>query len=291
MAKIVRENSFEGSPGGMGTMNYSTGWGTPGGGNVSQNPDKFGSRDLNKAPAHGENQDTGSALSKLPERPDRQSSSGSPIHPSAMSDKGNFENPNSVQDQDSDGMEKVPLNTSGEPSKKPNTVSDQPDEEPYPDGETGQKPSKGEPLGRSGNVSPGGKYQNAVADKPVDPNTGIDKNVDQLFKKKITPTPDEILSALQYEMNQMVKKDKYIAKSIVLKNLKNDPKYYTRLNMLNIDDDKMKVDESTTAKTKKVLDQMISERQKHRPVQNSQEINAIFEELWGKRHGTTNRKN
>jgi len=82
----------------------------------------------------------------------------------------------------------------------------------------------------------------------------------------------------------MVKKDKHIAKATVLKNLKQDPKYYSRLDMLNIDDDKMKVDESTISKTKAVLDQMISERQQRRPVENSPEITDIFKELWDKRH-------
>ena len=53
------------------------------------------------------------------------------------------------------------------------------------------------------------------------------------------------MSALQYELSNMVKKDKTIAKQTVLKNLKTDPHYYSRLNMLNIDDKKMKVDEET----------------------------------------------
>ena len=70
------------------------------------------------------------------------------------------------------------------------------------------------------------------------------------------------MSALQYELSQMVKKDKAIAKQTVLKNLKTDPHYYSRLNMLNIDDKKMKVDESTFSKTKAVLDEMIAEKQK-----------------------------
>ena len=52
------------------------------------------------------------------------------------------------------------------------------------------------------------------------------------------------MSALQYELSNMTKKDKTIAKQQVLKNMKQDPHYYSRLNMLNIDDEKMKVDES-----------------------------------------------
>jgi len=93
----------------------------------------------------------------------------------------------------------------------------------------------------------------------IDPQSSFDKNVDQIFQKKDTPSPDEIMSALQYELGQMIKKDKRVAKDIVLQNLKTDPHYYSRLNMLNIDDDKMKVTE-----LKKVLDQMFEDHQARR---------------------------
>ncbi len=262
MAKIIRENSFEGAPGGSaGTLNYGIQYGTPGGGNNTQNSDKFGARDLNKAPSHMGTEDTGSALPKLPERPDRVSSSGSPIHPAVMSDKGDFEDSNAP----------------GDNPEAPNTI-------PYDSG--GKIPSD-----NSSNDDPDTKTPDPQ-NKPIDPTKGLGGQVDKIFTKKITPTPDEVLSALQYEMNQMVKKDKYIAKQIVLKNLKEDPKYYSRLNMLNVDDEKMKVDENTTfSKTKAVLDQMISDKKKkNRPVQNSKEINSIFEDLWDKRHKDRNRK-
>jgi len=93
---------------------------------------------------------------------------------------------------------------------------------------------------------------------PLGPDSAsIDNQVNQIFSKKITPSPDEILMALQYELNNMVKRDKSIAKQAVLNNLKQDPQYYSRLGMLNIDDEKMKVKE-----TVKLLDQMIIERKK-----------------------------
>lgn len=275
MAKIIHENSFEGSPSGVsGTLNYSTGYGTPGGGNNSQSSDKFSSSD--KTVNHMNNDSSGSRVTgALPERPDRKSafperskrrsSSGAPIHPADMVKQGN--------DQP------------GEDPESPNTV-------PFSSG--GEIPDD-----NTSTTDPDTKAHNDTTDpdpenKPIDPTKGMDKQIDKLFTKKVTPTPDEILSALQWEMNQMVKKDKYIAKQIVLKNLKEDPKYYVRLNMLNIDDDKMKVDESkktTFDKTKSLLDQMISDRKhRSRPVQNSTEINTIFEDLWTKRHGNKNRK-
>jgi uncharacterized protein YdcH (DUF465 family) len=71
----------------------------------------------------------------------------------------------------------------------------------------------------------------------------LQKDVEQIFQKKDTPSPDEVASALQFEMGRMITKDKARAKSIVLNNLKEDPHFYSNLHMLNIDDKKMKVDE------------------------------------------------
>jgi len=301
---LLKCNSFEGSPGGSsGTLNYSVGYGTYGGGNVTQNPDKFGARDLNKAPAHGENQDTGSALQKLPDRNkvDRKSSSGSPIHPAEMSDQGGFEKSSPSGDPESPNT--VPFNSGGKLPQSGKSVVDFPGhgdsdgEDYYPNGgppgdET--NPNQSEVPGKEEEPSKGGVYQNAVANKDVNPdNQKFDQDVDTMFQKKITPTPDEIMSALQYELNQMVKKDKYVAKSIVLKNLKDDPKYYSRLDMLNIDDDKMKVDENKTTfeKTKSVLDEMIAVKKKHmqKPSKEVKEMDKIFQDLWNKRQGFVNR--
>ena len=128
-------------------------------------------------------------------------------------------------------------------------------------------------------------FQNGITDKPLNPEDKTEKDVNNLFTKKITPSPDDIMSALQYELSQMVKKDKVLAKQIVLKNLKSDPMYYRRLHMLNIDDEKMKVDETTTQKTKRVLDQMIAERKKQKPSTDLPTIDEIFKDLWAKRYG------
>lgn len=262
LIKRIKENAIDGAPGGSsGTLNYSIGYGTPSGGNNTQNSDKFSSSD--KTVNHMNNESSQSmATGKLPERPDRKSSSGAPIHPGDMTKQGD-EQP-------------------GDNPKKPNTVSFDGGGE-IPDDNT----STLDPDTQNNDTT-----DPDPDNKPMDPTKGLDKEVDKIFTKKITPTPDEILSALQWEMTQMVKKDKYIAKSIVLRNLKDDPKYYARLNMLNIDDDKMKVDENTTySKTKAVLDKMISDRKtKNRPVQNSTEINSIFRELWDKRHHFKSKK-
>jgi len=86
MAKLFRrigENSFEaGGYGSTGTINYSTGYGTPAGGNVMQNPDKFKSSNSSTQNSghESDSEDTGSIF-KMPDKPDRKSSSGAPIHP------------------------------------------------------------------------------------------------------------------------------------------------------------------------------------------------------------------
>lgn len=150
-------------------------------------------------------------------------------------------------------------------------------------------------------VSPAANADIQQSQKPLDPSKQYGPQVDQIFKKKDTPSPDELLTSLQYEMSQMVKKDKAIAKQIVLKNLKHDPHYYSSLQMLNIDDENMVIpesnkkqnmketynsrltDKSTFEKTKKVLDDMIAEKQKGRVIENSSEITKIFQDLSDKR--------
>jgi hypothetical protein len=50
-------------------------------------------------------------------------------------------------------------------------------------------------------------------------------------------TPDEVIAGVNYELKSMPIKRKDTAKQIVAANLKKDPRYYSKLHMLNIDDD------------------------------------------------------
>lgn len=68
--------------------------------------------------------------------------------------------------------------------------------------------------------------------------TGPDQKDIDFIKDKVTP--DEILCGLNYELKRMFYKNKSYAKQIVIDNLKKDPTYYSKLNMLNIDDNFMK---------------------------------------------------
>jgi len=148
-------------------------------------------------------------------------------------------------------------------------------------------------------TSPAADAEKKQSEKPLDPTKEFDPQVDKVFQKKDTPSPDEVMSALQYELGNMVKKDKAIAKQTVLDNLKKEPHHYSRLNMLNIDDKQMKVDEarnqtklvdqSTFDKTKAVLDEMIAARQKNVAVANTPEINQIFKDLTDKRQARRGR--
>lgn len=64
-------------------------------------------------------------------------------------------------------------------------------------------------------------------------------DINAIYAKKDTPTPDEVVAGIKYELGQQIKKDKASAKQAVLDNLKKDPHYYSKLKMLNIDDESM----------------------------------------------------
>lgn len=125
------------------------------------------------------------------------------------------------------------------------------------------------------------------SNKPLDP------QIDKLFKKKYTPSPDEVMCALQYVLSNMVKKDKHVAKEIVLKNLKADPNYYSHLNSLNINDKKMEVDETKhmtikeqfedkdkkTLETKNILDEMFKEHKEITKREINVELSNVIKEM------------
>jgi len=233
MAKeTIIENSFEGGPGGGGSMNYGGSYGTPN--SSTQDMSKFSSSDKTTNHMASNTESTSSAMMQPPDRPDRI-------------------------------------------GRNSNTVSNTPD--------TGTTVK----LTKPNTISPDTAYDVQKSQKPLDPEKQLDPQVDQIFKKKQTPSPDEIMSALQYELGNMVKKDKFIAKQTVLNNMKTDPHYYSRLDMLNIDDKKMKipetVNEDTFSKTKAVLDEMIANKKKSVCIAETPEINKIFKDLYNRRRG------
>jgi len=57
------------------------------------------------------------------------------------------------------------------------------------------------------------------------------KDVD-VIKTKVTP--DEIICGIEYELSKMVMKDTNLAKQLVVKNLRIDPQFYSKLHMLGV---------------------------------------------------------
>ena len=57
------------------------------------------------------------------------------------------------------------------------------------------------------------------------------RDVEQI---KYKVTPDEVITGMDYEMKMFVLKDRQVARTNVVKNLKKDPKYYSKLHMLGV---------------------------------------------------------
>lgn len=136
--------------------------------------------------------------------------------------------------------------------------------------------------------------QNSNTRKDV-PNTGsMAKDLNAIYAKKDTPSPDEIISGIKYEMSQQIKTDKQKAKETVLANLKKDPHYYRNLKMLNIDDESMvqNMNENkhpndgplrekvtaNTSETKKIFEDMTKQKD-NRYVVNSHIVD-VMKEMW-----------
>ena len=108
------------------------------------------------------------------------------------------------------------------------------------------QPDKFDTLTDKSNLTASEKTMNQVApfstyssQDPKDYNKDVNA-----IKTKVTP--DEVIAGIDYEMKKLVLKDKNIAKQNVVKNLKEDPKYYSKLNMLDIDDGKEDNKEKST---------------------------------------------
>ena len=71
---------------------------------------------------------------------------------------------------------------------------------------------------------------------PFGPYTGQNPKdyVGDVEQIKYKVTPDEVITGIDYEMKKLVLKDRQVAKANVVKNLKKDPKYYSKLHMLGV---------------------------------------------------------
>ena len=127
-----------------------------------------------------------------------------------------------------------------------------------------------------------------------DQSGSFDKDVDQMFKRKEGPTPDEITTGIRHELSNMVRKDKRMAKQSVVQNLKKDPKYYSGLHMMNIDEPSLTMNMNENEKLNplmqervNVLNQMVQEKKDKRMETNS----AILDILQEKRDQKNERIN
>lgn len=99
-------------------------------------------------------------------------------------------------------------------------------------------------------------------DTQVTDSGSFDKDVEKLFVGKEKPTIDDVLAGMQYELQNMIQKDKRVAKERVIDNMKkHGPKYYTKLHMLNIDDSDMTPEMKERVN---VLNKMVAEKQEKR---------------------------
>jgi hypothetical protein len=143
-----------------------------------------------------------------------------------------------------------------------------------------------------------GSFDNSHLNKPFDQNvTGqpdtqitdksgsFDPDIERLFKGKEKPTIDAIMTGIQYELANMIKKDKHLAKERVINNMKkHGPKYYTKLGMLgmpgvgdNLDENMINENNNDNAMKFRVdmLNDMVKAKQAKRIEMNPEILNIL----------------
>lgn len=99
---------------------------------------------------------------------------------------------------------------------------------------------------------------NTIAEIPPIPSSIDDKDVSIL---KITVTPDEIIMGMNYEVGRMPTKNKEQAKTMVVQNLKKDPKFYSSLHAMGMTDymikENMNKEEEKKQAFKEIFDELI----------------------------------
>lgn len=131
------------------------------------------------------------------------------------------------------------------------------------------------------NTVPMDSTSNGQSTIPAQPHD-IKQSIDKIYSKKTVPTADQVVAGLQYELHNMTKPDKTIAKTKVLANLKKDPEYYGKLHQLNIDDEAMTDFVPTNEDaTKKIFKEMLAAKQPIRKTDTN--IAEIIRDMWNKK--------
>lgn len=120
----------------------------------------------------------------------------------------------------------------------------------------------------------------AKGPQPSSGSAELARDVDQLMVKKDVPSIDDVACGLDYELSQMVVKNKALAKQRVIANLKKNPHYYSDLDQLNINMDKtpeeIKKDQQM-AERKKIFKDMIGFRPKR---EVTPELGEVMRQMW-----------
>ena len=107
------------------------------------------------------------------------------------------------------------------------------------------------------------------------------KDVNTLMTKKDTPTIDDIVAGVNWELNQMITRDKKVAKQRVVGNLKKNPHYYSDLDQLNINMDKTPEEiekEKQLTERKKIFEDMVSKRTNKRDL--DPRVTSVMRDMW-----------
>jgi hypothetical protein len=109
----------------------------------------------------------------------------------------------------------------------------------------------------------------------------LSQDIDKLMAKKDPPTIDDIVTGINWELNQMITRDKKVAKQRVVANLKKNPHYYSDLDQLNINMDKTPEEiekEKQMTERKKIFEDMVSQRTNVRDL--DPRVTSVMKDMW-----------
>jgi hypothetical protein len=109
----------------------------------------------------------------------------------------------------------------------------------------------------------------------------LSRDVNKLFTKKDVPTIDDVVAGVDWELSQMIFKDKRKAKETVIANLKKNPHFYSDLDQLDINMDKTPQEiekDRQLAERKKIFADIVTDAPKK--IETKPEIAGIMRQMW-----------
>lgn len=120
----------------------------------------------------------------------------------------------------------------------------------------------------------------AKGPQPQSGSLELARDVGQMMTKKDVPTVDDVLAGVDWELSQMVVKNKALAKERVIANLKKNPHYYSDLDQLNINMDKTPEEltkEKQMTERKKIFQELLDTKPKR---EVSPELGEVMKKMW-----------